>query len=140
VVALAVAPMEGSGIAARGASGAMSMLAVTSRGSLQTLPDMYMRKMAVGPRARGRIDLRSPVGDNVRGIADAFGRRPEDITTIVLDRPRHHDLIEEIRQAGAPIKLIQGGDVPAPISGALPGTHNPIAVRLGGAPPAARAD
>jgi fructose-1,6-bisphosphatase II len=131
-VDLAVDPIEGSGIVARGASGAMSMLADTSRGSLQTLPDMYMRKMAVGPRARGRIDLRAPVADNIRGIADAFGRRPEDITTIVLERPRHHDLIEEIRQAGARIKLIQDGDVTASISAAIRGTNDHLAIGIGG--------
>ncbi len=131
-VDLAVDPIEGSGIVARGASGAMSMLALGPRGSLQTLPDMYMRKMAVGPRARGRIDLRAPMGDNVRAIADAFGRRPEDITTIVLDRPRHHDLIEEIRQAGARIKLIQDGDVTASISAAVRGTNDHLAVGIGG--------
>ena len=131
-VDLAVDPIEGSGIVARGASGAMSMLAVASRGSLQTLPDMYMRKMAVGPRARGQIDLRSPVADNIRGIAESFGRRPEDITTIVLDRPRHHDLIEEIRQAGARIKLIQDGDVTASISAAIRGTNDHLAIGIGG--------
>ena len=131
-VDLAVDPIEGSGIVARGASGAMSMLAIALRGSLQTLPDMYMRKLAVGPRARGRIDLLSPVGDNVRGIAESFGRRPEDITTIVLDRPRHHDLIEEIRQAGARIKLIQDGDVTASISAAIRGTNDHLAIGIGG--------
>ncbi len=131
-VDLAVDPIEGSGIVARGASGAMSMLAIASRGSLQTLPDMYMRKMAVGPRARGQIDLRSPVADNIRGIAESFGRRPEDITTIVLDRPRHHDLIEEIRQAGARIKLIQDGDVTASISAAIRGTNDHLAIGIGG--------
>ena len=78
---------------------------------MPSLPDMYMRKMAVGPRARGRISLSSPVGDNIRAIADAFGRMVNDVTAIVLDRPRHHDLIEEIRAAGARIKLIQDGDV-----------------------------
>ena len=78
---------------------------------MPSLPDMYMRKMAVGPRARGRISLAQPVGDNIRAIADAFGRMVNDVTTIVLDRPRHHDLIEEIRDAGARIKLIQDGDV-----------------------------
>jgi fructose-1,6-bisphosphatase/sedoheptulose 1,7-bisphosphatase-like protein len=79
---------------------------------------MYMRKMAVGPKARGSIDLKKPVGDNIRAIADAFGRMVNDVTTIVLDRPRHHDLIEEIRAAGARIKLIQDGDVTASISAA----------------------
>ncbi|MFN2470481.1 MAG: class II fructose-bisphosphatase [Gaiellaceae bacterium] len=131
-VDLAVDPIEGAGIVARGASGAMSMVAVGPAGSLQTLPDMYMRKMAVGPRALGKIDLRAPIADNVRAIADAFGRRPEDITTIVLDRPRHHDLIEEIRQAGARIKLVQDGDVTASISAAIRGTNDHLAVGIGG--------
>ena len=131
-VDLALDPLEGSGIVARGASGAMSMIAVGPRGSFQTLPDMYMRKMAVGPRARGAIDLRKPIADNVRAIADAFGRRPEDITTIVLDRPRHHDLIEEIRQSGARIKLIQDGDVTASITAAIRGTNDHLAIGIGG--------
>ncbi|MGZ6728764.1 MAG: fructose-bisphosphatase class II family protein, partial [Gaiellaceae bacterium] len=131
-VDLALDPLEGRGVVARGGYGAMSMVAVGEPGSFQTLPDMYMRKMAVGPRARGRIDLRAPVGDNVRGIADAFGRRPEDITTIILDRPRHHDLIEEIRVAGARIKLIQDGDVTASISAAVRGTNDHLAIGIGG--------
>jgi fructose-1,6-bisphosphatase II len=131
-VDLAVDPLEGSGIVARGGSGAMSMIAVGEPGSLQTLPDMYMRKMAVGPVARGKIDLLSPVAENVQAIAEAFGRRVADITTIVLDRPRHHDLIEEIRAAGARIKLIQDGDVTASISAAIRGTNDHLAVGIGG--------
>jgi len=91
-----------------------------------------MRKMAVGPVARGRIDLLRPVGDNVRAIAEAFGRNTNDITTIVLDRPRHHDLIEEIRVAGARIKLIQDGDVTAAITAAIRGTNDHLAVGIGG--------
>jgi fructose-1,6-bisphosphatase II len=110
----------------------MSMIAVGEPGSLVTLPGMYMRKMAVGPVARGRIDLLKPVGDNVRAIAEAFGRRVNDITTIVLDRPRHHDLIEDIRNAGARIKLIQDGDVTASISAAIRGTNDHLAVGIGG--------
>src|SRR5207247_3831441 len=98
-VDLALDPLEGPGIVARGGNGAMSMIAVGEPGSLLTLPDMYMRKMAVGPAARGKIDLRAPVGDNVRAIAEAFGRTVNDVTAIVLDRPRHHDLIEDIRAA-----------------------------------------
>ncbi|MBD0348824.1 MAG: class II fructose-bisphosphatase [Thermoleophilia bacterium] len=138
-VDLAVDPIEGSGIVARGANGAMSMIAVGPRGSLQTLPDMYMRKMAVGPRARGAIDLRRPIADNIQAIAEAFGRRPQDITTIVLDRPRHHDLIEEIRQSGARIKLIQDGDVTASISAAIRGTNDHLAIGIGGTRQAALA-
>jgi fructose-1,6-bisphosphatase II len=131
-VDLAVDPLEGSGIVARGGSGAMSMIAVGEPGSLQTLPDMYMRKMAVGPVARGKIDLLRPVAENIEAIAEAFGRRVGDITTIVLDRPRHHDLIEEIRAAGARIKLIQDGDVTASISAAIRGTNDHLSIGIGG--------
>lgn len=131
-VELALDPLEGSGIVARGGSGAMSMIAVGEPGSLQTLPDMYMRKMAVGPVARGSIDLQRPVGENIVAIAEAFGRRVGDITTIVLERPRHHDLVEEIRAAGARIKLIQDGDVTASISAAVRGTNDHLAIGIGG--------
>jgi len=131
-VDLALDPLEGRGVVARGAGGAMSMIAVGEPGSLQTLPDMYMRKMAVGPLARQAIDLRRPVADNIRGIAEAFGRSVNDVTTIVLDRPRHHDLIEEIRAAGARIKLIQDGDVTASISAAIRGTNDHLSIGMGG--------
>jgi fructose-1,6-bisphosphatase II len=131
-VDLAVDPLEGRGVVARGGNGAMSMIAVGPPGSLLRLPDMYMRRMAVGPRARGRIDLTRPMADNVNAIADAFDRNANDITALVLDRPRHHDLIEEIRAAGARIKLIQDGDVTASISAAIRGTNDHLAVGIGG--------
>jgi len=131
-VDLALDPLEGRGVVARGGNGAMSMIAVGERGSLLELPDMYMRKLAVGPLARGSIDLLKSMGENVQAIADAFGRRPNDITTIVLDRPRHHDLIEEIRASGARIKLIQDGTVTASISAAIRGTNDHMAVGIGG--------
>jgi fructose-1,6-bisphosphatase II len=131
-VDLALDPLEGRGVVARGGNGAMSMIAVGEPDSLLKLPDMYMRKMAVGPRARGSIDLLKPIGENVHAIAEAFGRRPNDITTIVLDRPRHHDLIEDIRSSGARIKLIQDGTVTASISAAIRGTNDHLAVGIGG--------
>jgi fructose-1,6-bisphosphatase II len=131
-VDLALDPLEGRGVVARGGSGAMSMLAVGEPGSLMTLPEMYMRRMAVGPRAKGSIDLRKPVGENIKAIADTFGRNVNDITTIVLDRPRHHDLIEEIRETGARIKLVQDGDVTASISAAIRGTNDHLAIGIGG--------
>jgi fructose-1,6-bisphosphatase II len=131
-VDLALDPLEGRGVVARGGNGAMSMIAVGEPGRLLTLPNMYMRKLAVGPRARGSIDLLRPVAQNVEAIADAFGRGVNDITTIVLDRPRHHDLIEEIRQSGARIKLIQDGDVTASISAAIRGTNDHLAIGIGG--------
>jgi len=131
-VDLAIDPLEGRTVVARGGNNALSMIAVGARGSLPSLPDMYMRKLAVGPRGRGRVSLTAPVGDTVRAIAEAFGRMTGDITTIVLDRPRHHDLIEEIRAAGARIKLIQDGDVLASISAAIRGTNDHLAIGIGG--------
>jgi fructose-1,6-bisphosphatase II len=131
-VDLALDPLEGRGVVARGGNGAMSMIVAGEAGKLSTLPNMYMRKLAVGPLARGHIDLLRPVGENVQAIADAFGRRVNDVTTIVLDRPRHHDLIEEIRNSGARIKLIQDGDVTASISAAIRGTNDHLAIGIGG--------
>jgi fructose-1,6-bisphosphatase II len=131
-VDLAVDPLEGRSVVARGDYGAMAMIAVGDAGMFPSLPQMYMRKMAVGPIARGKIDLRRPIGDNVRAIAEAFGRNTNDITTIVLDRPRHHDLIEEIRGSGARIKLIQDGDVTASITAAIRGTNDHLAIGIGG--------
>jgi fructose-1,6-bisphosphatase II len=131
-VDLALDPLEGAVVVARGGGGAMAMIAAGDPGSFQMLPDMYMRKMAVGPVARGKIDLKLPVAENIEAIAAAFGRRVADVTTIVLDRPRHHDLIEEIRAAGARIKLIQDGDVTASISAAIRGTNDHLAIGIGG--------
>jgi fructose-1,6-bisphosphatase II len=131
-VELALDPLEGGGVVARGGQGAMSMIAVGEQSSLLALPQMYMRKLSVGPRARGHIDLRRPMSDNVPAVAEAYGRTANDITTIVLDRPRHHDLIEELRGAGTRIKLIQDGTVTATISAAVRGTNDHIAVGIGG--------
>ena len=131
-VDLALDPLEGRGVVARGGNGAMSMIAVGEAGRLTTFPNMYMRKLAVGPLARGSIDLDRPVAENIQAIAEAFGRRVNDVTTIVLDRPRHHDLIEEIRNAGARIKLIQDGDVTAAISAAIRGTNDHLSIGIGG--------
>ncbi len=130
---LAIDPLEGRAVVARGGTNAISMVVAAPRGEIPSLPDMYMRKMAVGPRARGAIDLHRPVAENIRSIADAFERMVNDITAIVLDRPRHHDLVEEIREAGARIKLIQDGDVMASISAAVRGTNDHLSIGIGGA-------
>ena len=131
-VDLALDPLEGRGVVARGGNGAMSMIVAGESGKLTTLPSMYMRKIAVGATSRGQIDLLKPVGENIEAIANAFGRRVNDVTTIVLDRPRHHDLIEDIRNSGARIKLIQDGDVTASISAAIRGTNDHLAIGIGG--------
>ncbi len=124
----------GNGVAvASGKLGAMSVLAASDPGGMLRVPRMYMRKMAVGPVAKGRIDLHRSIADNLEAIADAFGRRVADITAIVLERPRHEDLIDEIRQAGARIKLIQDGDVTAAIGAAIRGTNDHLAIGIGGA-------
>jgi fructose-1,6-bisphosphatase II len=129
---LAIGPLQ-EAIVARGQVGVISVLAATDPGGMLTVPPMYMRKLAVGHVARGHIDLLAPVGDNIRAVAEAFGRKPMDITAIVLDRDRHDDLIEEIRETGARIKLIQDGDVTAAISSAIRGTNDHVAIGIGGA-------
>jgi fructose-1,6-bisphosphatase II len=131
-VDLALDPIEGRAVVARGGVGAMAMLAVAPEGALLQLPDMYMRTIAVGPRARDVIDLGRPVAENVQKVAESFGRQPLDITALVLDRPRHHDLIEELRSAGTRIKLIGDGTVTASISAAIRGTNDHLAIGIGG--------
>jgi fructose-1,6-bisphosphatase II len=129
---LAIGPL-GEAIVARGQVGVITVLAATDPGGMLTVPPMYMRKLAVGHVARGHIDLLAPVSQNILAIAEAFGRKPMDITAIVLDRDRHDDLIEEIRETGARIKLIQDGDVTAAISSAIRGTNDHVAIGIGGA-------
>ena len=130
---LALDPVEGPAVVARGGVGALSILAAGDPGCMTAMPRMYMKKMAVGPVAKGRIDLRRPVRENLEAIAEAFGREVADITAIVLDRPRHDDLIAEIRDAGARIKVIADGDITATIDAAIRGTNDHIAVGIGGA-------
>jgi fructose-1,6-bisphosphatase II len=129
---LAIGPLQ-EAIVARGQVGVISVLAATDPGGMLTVPPMYMRKLAVGHVARGHIDLLAPVSQNILAVAEAFGRKPMDITAIVLDRDRHDDLIEEIRETGARIKLIQDGDVTAAISSAIRGTNDHVAIGIGGA-------
>ena len=117
---------------ARGGVGALSIIAAGDPDSMTPVPRMYMKKMAVGPVAKGRIDLRRAVSENLEAIADAFGRRVGDITAIVLDRPRHEDLIAEIREAGARIKVIADGDITATIDAAIRGTNDHLAIGIGG--------
>jgi fructose-1,6-bisphosphatase II len=132
-VDLAVDPIEGAALVARGDFGAMSMIVAGDPDTIPSLPNMYMRKIAVGPPARGQIDLSRPIGETVTAIAEAYGRTPQDITAIVLDRPRHEDLVEEVRGSGARIKLIADGDVNSMISAAIRGTNDHLAIGIGGA-------
>ncbi|KPC75879.1 fructose 1,6-bisphosphatase [Thermoactinomyces vulgaris] len=131
---VAVDPLEGTNIVAKGLWNALSVVAVADRGCLLHAPDMYMDKIAVGPKAVGLVDLDAPVVDNLKAVARAAGKDMDDLVAVVLDRPRHAKLIEEIRNAGARIKLIPDGDVAAAIHTGFPDTGVDILFGSGGAP------
>jgi fructose-1,6-bisphosphatase II len=133
-VDIAVDPVEGTNLVAKGLPNAISVIAVSERGGILHAPDVYMEKLVVGPSAAGRVDLRWPVARNLATIASSLRRRVEDVTVVILDRPRHAELIEEVRQAGARIKLISDGDVSAAIAAAVSGTGVHAVMGVGGAP------
>ncbi|MDN4524767.1 class II fructose-bisphosphatase [Fictibacillus fluitans] len=133
-VDVAVDPLEGTNIVASGTWNALAVLAVADHGNLLHAPDMYMDKIAVGPEAVGMIDINAPTIDNLRAVARARNKDVEDLVAIVLNRPRHEKVIQEIREAGARIKLISDGDVAAAINTAFEGTGVDILFGSGGAP------
>jgi fructose-1,6-bisphosphatase II len=104
------------------------------KGRLLRAPDTYMEKIAVGPGAKGAIDLARPPAENLRRVADALGKYVEDLTVVVLDRPRHERLVQEIRAAGARIKLIPDGDVAGGLNTCFPDTGVDVLMGVGGAP------
>jgi fructose-1,6-bisphosphatase class II len=133
-VDIAVDPLEGTNLCATGAPDSIAVLAAAERGGLLYAPDVYMEKIVVGPTARGSIHIDAPVAENLRNIAAAFGRKVSDLTVVVLDRPRHTQLIADIREAGARIRLIPDGDLSAGISAAVRGTGIHAVMGIGGAP------
>jgi fructose-1,6-bisphosphatase class II len=133
-VDIAVDPLEGTNLCALGANNAIAVLAAAEAGGLLNAPDIYMDKIVVGPSSRGVIDIDAPVKDNLKNIARRLGRDIEDLTVIVLDRPRHKQLINEVREAGARIRLISDGDLSAGISAAVAGTNIHALIGIGGAP------
>ncbi len=133
-VDVAVDPLEGTNIVAKGTWNAISVIAIADRGNLLHAPDMYMEKIAVGPKAVGKVDINAPVIDNLKALSQALGKDMSDLVAIVLDRDRHQKVIHEIRQAGARIKLIPDGDVAAAINTAFPDTGVDILFGSGGAP------
>ena len=133
-VDIAVDPLEGTTLCATGAPGATAVLAAAEAGGLLHAPDTYMQKIIVGPTARGSIQLDAPVAENLRNIARAFQREVSDLTVVVLDRDRHRQLIHDIRQAGARIRLIRDGDLSAGIAAAVRGTGVHAVMGIGGAP------
>ena len=133
-VDIALDPLEGTTLCATGGPNALSVLAMADKGHLLNAPDTYMEKIAVGPSARGAIDLRKSPTENLRAIADKKGVYIEDLTVIILNRPRHEKLISEVRAAGARIKLIADGDVSAAISTCFPASGVDVLMGTGGAP------
>ena len=133
-VDIAVDPLEGTNLCATGAPNAIAVLAVSERGGLLHAPDLYMEKIIVGPSCKGAVDLDAPVADNLKAVAQRLDRDVEDLVVIVLDRPRHVQLIADIRSAGARIRLIGDGDLSAGISAAVIGTGVHMVMGTGGAP------
>jgi fructose-1,6-bisphosphatase II len=133
-VDIAVDPLEGTNLCATGAPNAMAVLAAADEGGLLHAPDLYMEKLIVGPGSKSVVSLDASVAENVNAIAGAMRRRVEDLVVIVLDRPRHADLIAEIRAAGARIRLIPDGDLSAGIAAAVDGSGVHAVMGTGGAP------
>ncbi len=133
-VDIAVDPVEGTNITAKGLPNAVTVIAISEKGGLFHAPDMYMEKLIVPPPAAGKVGLDWPVEANLKAIAMALNRKVEDLVVVVLDRPRHEKLIAEIREAGARVKLIGDGDVIAALAAAMRGTGVHAVMGIGGAP------
>jgi fructose-1,6-bisphosphatase II len=133
-VDIAVDPLEGTNLCATGAPNAIAVLAASEPGGLLHAPDCYMEKIVAGPACRGALDLDAPVSQNLKSIARRLDREVKDLTIIVLDRPRHEKLIDEIRREGARIRLIGDGDLSAAIAVAVRGNGVHAVMGIGGAP------
>lgn len=131
---IAVDPLECTTNLAKGKPNAISVLAAGPKGSLLDAPGSYMDQLAVGPGAKGVIDIKAPVKKNLKNIAKALGKDIEDLTVIILERPRHDEMINQIRKAGARIRLIDHGTISAGIASALPDSGIDVMMGIGGAP------
>jgi len=133
-VDIAVDPLEGTNLCATGAPNAIAVLAASNRGGLLHAPDLYMEKLVVGPSSKESVSLDAPVHENLAAIARCLDRSVEDPVVIVLDRPRHEQLVEDIRATGARIRLIGDGDLSAGIAAAVVGSGVHAVMGTGGAP------
>jgi fructose-1,6-bisphosphatase II len=132
---IAVDPIDGTTLTSLGRNNAISVIAVSERGTMfDPGPCVYMDKIAVGPEAADVIDIDAPVKANLEAVAKALGEDVDDITAVILDRPRHESIIKQCREAGARIKLISDGDVAGAISVATPGSGTDILFGIGGTP------
>ena len=133
-VDIAVDPLEGTNLCATGSANSIAVIAASEKGGLLNAPDIYMDKIVVGPTAAESVNLAASVPENLNAMAKAFDRDINELTITVLDRERHHNLIAQIREAGARIKLITDGDLSAGIAAAVRGTGVHAAMGIGGAP------
>jgi fructose-1,6-bisphosphatase II len=133
-VDIAVDPLEGTNIVAKGGVGAISVLAAAPRGALLHAPDMYMEKIAVGPKCKGRVHLDASVQENLKEVARASHKLISEVTVVILDRPRHEHIIEQVRQAGARIRLISDGDISPAVAAAYEDSGVDMLLGIGGAP------
>jgi len=134
-VDIAVDPVDGTTLVANGLPGAISAVALSARGTMNCPRQfVYMDKIVTGPEAREVVDINAPVAENLKNIASAKKRNVSDLTVVVLDRPRHEQLLSEIRAAGARVKLISAGDLAAGIQAALPETGVDVLMGIGGTP------
>jgi len=131
---IAVDPLDGTSLVAKGLPNAISVIAMAPKGCLLNAPDTYMKKIAVGPKAAGKIDIDKSVKENLYSVAEALNKDISDLTVIIQDRERHSEIIEEVRSAGARIKLFAEGDVAAAIATAFPDTGVDVLIGIGGAP------
>lgn len=134
-VDIAVDPIDGTTLLSKGLAGAIAVIAMSARDSMNVAKEVfYMNKIAVGPAARGAIDIDAPVADNIAKIARALGKQVPEVTVVMLDRPRHADLLNEVRATGARVKMISDGDVAAGIQAALPESEIDVLLGIGGTP------
>jgi fructose-1,6-bisphosphatase class II len=133
-VDIAVDPLEGTNFCALGAPNAIAVLAASEKGGLLHAPDLYMEKLVVGPRSKDHVSLDAPVADNLKAIAKCLSRDVDDLVVMVLDRPRHEQLIADVRATGARIRLIGDGDLSAGITAAVGGSGVHAVMGTGGAP------
>ncbi|NLV17362.1 MAG: class II fructose-bisphosphatase [Syntrophomonadaceae bacterium] len=131
---IAVDPLEGTNILAKGTNGAIAVLAAAPRGALLHAPDMYMDKIAVGPECKGRVNLDAPVRENIVEVAKALDKLISEVTVVILERPRHEQLIEDARRTGCRIKLISDGDISPAVAAADEASGIDILMGIGGAP------
>jgi len=131
---IAVDPCEGTNLVAYGQNGSMAVLAISEKGGLFAAPDFYMKKLAAPPAAKGHVDINKSATENLQILSDCLDRTIEELVVVVMDRPRHKELIQEIRQAGARVRLISDGDVSAAISCAFAGTNIHALMGIGAAP------